>query len=149
MNYEGDGEWLILIREWRFESLVLPPGYAVARLIEVLRCKPQDHGFDSRWCHWNLELSFRTHVALGLTYSKTEMSTRNIYAAQLKVIKCVGVKRTVRWRMSIGVDKHGRLLCQPPRKRATSTTQALRKCLMSNNVYFLSDWKGWGGGCGM
>jgi len=28
-------------------------GRAVARLVEALRYKPECHGFDSRWCHWN------------------------------------------------------------------------------------------------
>jgi hypothetical protein len=26
-------------------------GHAVAQLVEVLRYKPEDRGFDSRWCH--------------------------------------------------------------------------------------------------
>jgi hypothetical protein len=26
-------------------------GYAVAQLVEALRYKPEDRGFDSRWCH--------------------------------------------------------------------------------------------------
>ena len=28
-------------------------GYAVEQLVEALRYKPVDRGFDSRWCHWN------------------------------------------------------------------------------------------------
>jgi hypothetical protein len=27
--------------------------YAVVQLVEALRFKPEDRGFDSRWCHWN------------------------------------------------------------------------------------------------
>jgi hypothetical protein len=27
--------------------------HAVAQLVEVLCYKPEDHGFDSRWCHWH------------------------------------------------------------------------------------------------
>jgi hypothetical protein len=36
---------------------------AVAQLIEALPYKPEGHGFDSRWCHWNFSLtySFRPH----------------------------------------------------------------------------------------
>jgi len=26
---------------------------AVAQSVEAPRYKPEDHGFDSRWCHWN------------------------------------------------------------------------------------------------
>jgi hypothetical protein len=29
----------------------------VAQLVETLCCKPEDHGFDSRWCHWNFLLT--------------------------------------------------------------------------------------------
>ena len=28
-------------------------GHAVAQSVEALRYKPEDRGFDSRWCHWN------------------------------------------------------------------------------------------------
>jgi len=27
-----------------------------AQLVEVLCYKPEGHGFDSRWCHWNFSL---------------------------------------------------------------------------------------------
>ena len=30
---------------------------AVTQLVEALRYKPEGHGFDSRWCHWNLSLT--------------------------------------------------------------------------------------------
>ena len=33
-------------------------GHAVAQLVEALRYKPEDHGFDSRWCHWNFSLTY-------------------------------------------------------------------------------------------
>jgi len=38
-------------------------GHAVAQLVEALRYKPEDHGFDSRWCYWifSLTQSFRPH----------------------------------------------------------------------------------------
>jgi len=29
----------------------------VARLVEALRYKPEDRGFDFRWCHWNFSLT--------------------------------------------------------------------------------------------
>jgi hypothetical protein len=32
-------------------------GHAVAKLVETLRYNPEDHGFDSRWCHWNFSLT--------------------------------------------------------------------------------------------
>ena len=30
---------------------------AVVQLVEALRYKPEGHGFDSRWCHWNFSLT--------------------------------------------------------------------------------------------
>jgi hypothetical protein len=48
----------------------------VPQSIETLRFKPEGHGFDSQWCHWN-NPSDRTMV-LVLTQPLTEMSTRNI-----------------------------------------------------------------------
>jgi hypothetical protein len=32
-------------------------GHAVAQLVEALRYKPEGHGIDSRWCHWNFSLT--------------------------------------------------------------------------------------------
>jgi hypothetical protein len=32
-------------------------GFAVAQLVEALCYKPEDRGFDSRWCHWNFSLT--------------------------------------------------------------------------------------------
>jgi len=29
----------------------------VAQSVEALRYKPEDRGFDSRWCHWNFSLT--------------------------------------------------------------------------------------------
>ena len=34
-----------------------PRGHAVAQLVEALRYKSEDRGFDSRWCHWNFSLT--------------------------------------------------------------------------------------------
>ena len=31
--------------------------YAVAQLVEALGYKPEGHGLDSRWCHWNFLLT--------------------------------------------------------------------------------------------
>jgi hypothetical protein len=32
-------------------------GHVVAQLVEALRYKPEAHGFDSRFCHWNFSLT--------------------------------------------------------------------------------------------
>jgi len=40
-------------------------GYAVAQLVEALRCKPEDRGFDSRWCHWNFSLTYSFRLPYG------------------------------------------------------------------------------------
>jgi hypothetical protein len=32
-------------------------GYAVAQLVESLRYKPEDRGFDSQWSHWNFSVT--------------------------------------------------------------------------------------------
>jgi hypothetical protein len=52
-------------------------GHAVAQLVEALRHKPEGHGFDSRWCHWNFLLtqSFRPHYGTGVHSA----SNRNEY----------------------------------------------------------------------
>jgi hypothetical protein len=70
---------------WKFSqiycALSIVRGHAMARLIEALRNKPEGHGLDSRWCHWNFHWhnpSGRT-MALELTQPLTEMSTSNIY----------------------------------------------------------------------
>jgi hypothetical protein len=58
----------------------LPGGHAVAQLVEALRYKSESRGFNSRWCQWIFyqhNPSSRT-MAVGLTQSLTEMSTRNI-----------------------------------------------------------------------
>jgi hypothetical protein len=38
-------------------NLFLKRGHAVAQLVEALRYKPEDRGFDSRWCEWNFSLT--------------------------------------------------------------------------------------------
>jgi len=40
-----------------FKIYGLKWGHAVAQLFEALRSKPEDCGFDSRWCHWNFSLT--------------------------------------------------------------------------------------------
>ena len=49
----------------------------MAQLVEVLRYKPEDRGFDSRWCHWNFSStqSFRPHCGPGVNSA----SNRNEY----------------------------------------------------------------------
>jgi hypothetical protein len=34
-------------------------GYSVSggAVVEALRYKPEGHGIDSRWCHWNISLT--------------------------------------------------------------------------------------------
>ena len=32
-------------------------GHAVAQFVEALHYKPEGHGFDSRWCHWDSSLT--------------------------------------------------------------------------------------------
>jgi hypothetical protein len=45
-----------------------------------LRCKPEDSGFNSRWCHWNFSWHnpFSCIMVLGSAQPLTEMSTKNI-----------------------------------------------------------------------
>jgi hypothetical protein len=35
---------------------VVRVGQALAQLVEALHYKPEGHGFNSRWCHWNFSL---------------------------------------------------------------------------------------------
>ena len=53
-------------------------GYAVAQLVEALRQKPEDCGFDSRWCHWFRFIELILPAALGLSQFLTKMNTRNL-----------------------------------------------------------------------
>ena len=67
----------------------------MAKLVEALRCKPEGHGFDSRWCHWIffhlLNPSGRT-MTLGSTRPLTEMSRGQL--------KCDGTSAETRFRLS-------------------------------------------------
>jgi hypothetical protein len=49
----------------------------VAQLVESLHYKPEDRGFDFRWCKWNFSLtqSFRPHYCVGVHSA----SNRNEY----------------------------------------------------------------------
>jgi len=49
-----DLELLNLYIKWGF---IVHVGHAVVQLVEALRYKPEGHGFDSRWCHWNFSLT--------------------------------------------------------------------------------------------
>ena len=40
-----------------FINLCLGKGHTVVQLVEALRYKPEDRGFNSRWCHWNFSLT--------------------------------------------------------------------------------------------
>jgi hypothetical protein len=55
-------------------------GQAVAKLVEALCYKPEGPGFDSRWGHWILQLtySFQPHYDPCSTQPLTEMSIRNL-----------------------------------------------------------------------
>jgi hypothetical protein len=48
----------------------------VVQLVEALRYKPEDRGFDSRWFHWNFSRtqSFRPHYDPGVdsAYNRNE-----------------------------------------------------------------------------
>ena len=66
---------------YRFDSSIsFTAGHVLAQLVEALHYNPEGRGFHFRWCtgifHWH-NPSGRT-MALGLTQSLTEMSTRNI-----------------------------------------------------------------------
>ena len=54
-------------------------GYAVAQLVEALHYKPESRGFCSRWCHWNVSVTYKPSgraMTLGLTQPLTQMSCR-------------------------------------------------------------------------
>ena len=62
-------------------------GYAVVQLVEALRYKLEDRGFDSRWCHW---IFFRPHYGPGVDST----SNRNEYQEYFlggKGGRCVGL----------------------------------------------------------
>jgi hypothetical protein len=82
---------LFLFTQPLFIIYVLLPffgGHAVAQLVEALRYKPEGHGFDSRWCHWNFSLtqSFRPHNSAGVDSA----SNRNEYQEYFLGVKAAG-----------------------------------------------------------
>jgi hypothetical protein len=81
-------------------------GYAVARLVEALCCKPEGRGFDFRWFteifHWH-NPSDRT-MALGLTQPKTEKSR----ADNLTTFMC-----QLSWNLGVSVSWNPRSLSRP------------------------------------
>jgi len=64
-----------------FERHITKIGQAMGQLVEALCHKPEGHGFESRWCHWNFS-SGRT-MALGLTQTLTEMSKGKVIPLQV------------------------------------------------------------------
>jgi hypothetical protein len=81
--------WTELL-EWRCDHVewkkwwVDVRGTRWAQLVEALRYKAEDRGFDSRWDHWYFRLP-----ALGSTQGLTGISTR--------AISCGGKRRTTHW----------------------------------------------------
>ena len=68
------------------------PGYAVAQLVEALRCKSVGRGSDSRWFHWNFSSTpfFWPHCGPAVDAA----SNRNEYQEYLlgsKGGRCVGL----------------------------------------------------------
>ena len=63
-------------------------GHMVAQLVEELRYKPEDHGFDSQWYYWNFSLtqSFQPHYGPGVDSS----SNRNEYQEYFLGVKAAG-----------------------------------------------------------
>jgi len=63
-------------------------GHTMAQLVEALRYKPEGRGFDSRWCHWNLSLTyFLPHYGPGVDSA----SNRNEYQKYFLGVKAAGV----------------------------------------------------------
>ena len=60
----------------------------MAQLVEALRYKSEDRGFDSRWCQWNFSfiLSFRPHYGPGVDSA----SNRNEYQEYFPGVKVAG-----------------------------------------------------------
>ena len=70
------------------QSNVYQMGHAVAQLVEALHYKPEGHGFDSQWCHWNFSVtqSFRPHYGPGVDSA----SNRNEYQEYFLGVKAAG-----------------------------------------------------------
>ena len=67
-------------------------GHTVAQLVEELTCKPEDRGFDSRWCHWNFPLtySFRPHYGPGVDSASNRNEYQECFLG-FKGGRCVGL----------------------------------------------------------
>jgi len=57
VHVTGVSDYADFLRQNIHRRLCILPGHAVAHLVEALRYKPEDRGFDSRWCHWNFSLT--------------------------------------------------------------------------------------------
>jgi hypothetical protein len=109
-------------------------GHMVTQLVEALCCKPEGHGFDSRWGHWiffDLPNPSSRTMAVGFTKPLTEMSTRNIPGG-VKSSQCIRpttsppfMSRLSRKREILNVSEP----CRPPR-----TFTGIALCF-----YFVSD----------
>jgi hypothetical protein len=60
----------------------------MAQLVEILLCKSEGRGFDSRWCHWNFSLkqSFQPQYGPGVDST----SNRNEYKEYFQGVKEAG-----------------------------------------------------------
>jgi hypothetical protein len=78
----------IVFTPLRCISYTILTGYAVALLVQALRCMPEGRGCDSRWGHWDFSLnySFRQHCGPGVD------SASNSNEYQNKGGRNVGVK---------------------------------------------------------
>ena len=59
-------------------------------VVKALRYKPEGHGFDSRWCHWNVSVTytFRSHYGPGVDSA----SNRNEYQVYFLGVKAAGAQ---------------------------------------------------------
>ena len=68
--------------------VLISVGHAAAQLVQTLRYKSEDRGFDSRWCQWNFSLTqcFRPHYGSGVDSA----SNRNEYQEYILGVKAAG-----------------------------------------------------------
>ena len=57
-------------------------------MVEALRHKPEDHGFDSRWCHWNFFIDIILQSANGPGVDSP--SNKNEYQEYFLGVKAAG-----------------------------------------------------------
>ena len=55
-------------------------------MVKALRYKPAGRGFDSRWCHLNFSVTFRSHYGPGFDSA----SNRNEYHVYFLGVKAAG-----------------------------------------------------------